>query len=214
MSQRHPKDSTVAAFAMRSTRWWSGLALPISSILGFLARHTAYAGRTPDLSGVSIVNGDYDVAQIAAIMCRSAIMGDAVEHYVRLCPGRPALVYCCNRKHSELLAQRFVEAGWRAAHADGETPTEARRAAVGALGWEVSMSSRIVICSPRASTCRFLVPSYCWDRSSRSRYTLQICGRALRLASGKRRALIFDHAGNVWRHGRAAPRHWSLDTKK
>lgn len=60
----------------------------------------------------------------------------------------------------------------------------------------------------------FLVPSYCWDRSSRSRYTLQICGRALRLASGKRRALIFDHAGNVWRHGRAAPRHWSLDTKK
>ena len=67
-------------------------------------------------------------------MSRSAIVGDAVEHCARLCPGRPALAYCCNIKHSELVAQRFVELGWRAAHVDGEPPTEARRAAVAALG--------------------------------------------------------------------------------
>src|SRR5260370_33916697 len=36
--------------------------------LGFFARQTTYAGQPPDLSGVSIVNGDYDVAQIAAIV--------------------------------------------------------------------------------------------------------------------------------------------------
>jgi len=44
-------------------------------------------------------------------MSRSAIVGDAVEHCARLCPGRPALAYCCNIKHSELVAQRFVEGG-------------------------------------------------------------------------------------------------------
>src|SRR6266478_1693058 len=68
-------------------------------------------------------------------MSRSAIVGDAVEHCVRLCPGRPALAYCCNIKHSELVARAAVRrGGWRAAHVDGEPPTEARRAAVAALG--------------------------------------------------------------------------------
>jgi DNA repair protein RadD len=100
---------------MRSTRWWSGPGVADLVYLGFLARQTT----TP---------------QIAAIMSRSAIVGDAVEHYARLCPGRPALAYCCNIKHTEPVAQRFVEAGWRAAHVDGETPTEVRRAAVPALG--------------------------------------------------------------------------------
>jgi superfamily II DNA or RNA helicase len=33
-------------------------------------------------------------------------------------------------------------------------------------------------------------------------------GRALRHAPGKERALILDHAGNVWRHGRDVTRHW------
>jgi superfamily II DNA or RNA helicase len=75
--------------------------------LGVLARQTIYADQPPDLSGVSIVNGDYDVAQIAAIVSRSAIVGDAVEHCARLCSGRPRTAYCRNIKHPELIA-RFV----------------------------------------------------------------------------------------------------------
>jgi DNA repair protein RadD len=54
-------------------------------------------GRTARTFRFSIVNGDYDVAQIASIMSRSAIVGDAVELYAKLCPGRPALAYC--RRH-------------------------------------------------------------------------------------------------------------------
>jgi DNA repair protein RadD len=40
-------------------------------------------------------------------------------------------------------------------------------------------------------------------------------GRALRTEPGKEMALIFDHAGNLWRHGLCdEPRQWSLRSKR
>jgi hypothetical protein len=77
--------------------------------LGFLARQTIYADQPPDLSGVSIVNGDYDVAQIAAIVSRSAIVGDAVEHCARLYSGRPRTGLLL--QHKALGAHRAVRLG-------------------------------------------------------------------------------------------------------
>jgi hypothetical protein len=75
-----PERLEGRGLAMRSTRWWSGPASPISSIWDSWRVRPPMRANRQIFSGVSIGNGNYDVAQIAAIMSRSAIVGDAVEH--------------------------------------------------------------------------------------------------------------------------------------
>jgi len=80
MSQRHPKDSKVAALRCVQRDGGRGPASPISSIWDSWRVRPPMRANRQIFSGVSIGNGNYDVAQIAAIMSRSAIVGDAVEH--------------------------------------------------------------------------------------------------------------------------------------
>lgn len=177
--------------------------------LGLLGAPDRLCGRTARSFRCSIVNGDYDVAQIAAIMSRSAIVGDAVEHYATLCPGRPRTGLL--RQHNALGARRSaVRRGGVARRACRRRNTKPRRAerllplwGRGDLdiitncysfteGVEVPVLGAVLLLRPRQSVALYL----------------QMCGRALRPAPGKERALILDHAGNVWRHRRDAPHHW------
>jgi DNA repair protein RadD len=182
---------------------------------GFLCPATTYAWCPPDLSGVRTRAGDYATDDLSRIMSGATIVGDAVAHYAELCTGQPALAYCCSLDHSRLVAERFRQAGFRAAHVDGETPEDVRRATVAALGngnldvvtncylftegVDVPVLGAVILLRPTKSLGLYL----------------QMVGRALRPAPGKKRALILDHAGNVWRHGLCDDAHrWSLDSKK
>jgi len=70
---------------------------------------------------------------LSRAMWSGTITADALAHSARMCLGRPERAYCCTVEHSWLVAERFVEAGWRAAHVDGDTPAGHRLAAVEAL---------------------------------------------------------------------------------
>jgi superfamily II DNA or RNA helicase len=183
--------------------------------LGFLAPAVTYApSRAPDLSAIRTRAGDYALEDLGREMSNGVLVGNAVEHYARLCPGAPALAYCVNIAHSELVAQRFRAAGFRARHVDGETPRDERRAAVAALaageldiitncglfseGVDVPALGAVILLRPTKSLALYL----------------QMVGRALRPAFGKERALILDHAGNTLRHGLYDfPHTWSLEGK-
>lgn len=52
-------------------------------------------------------------AQAELLMASREITGDAIEHYNRLAPGRPAIVFAANLKHAEAVAAEFRSAGWR-----------------------------------------------------------------------------------------------------
>jgi superfamily II DNA or RNA helicase len=146
-------------------------------------------------------------------MSNPVLVGDAIEHYGRLAPR--LLVYCVSIAHSELVADAFRAAGYRARHVDGETPTDLRRQAVAALaagqlhlltncglfseGVDVPALGAVVLLRPTQSLGLYL----------------QIVGCALRPAPGKERVVILDHAGNVHRHGLPdEERHWSLTSNK
>jgi hypothetical protein len=62
-----PERLEGRGLAMRSTRWWSGPASPISSIWDSWRVRPPMRANRQIFSGVSIGNGNYDVAQIAAI---------------------------------------------------------------------------------------------------------------------------------------------------
>jgi DNA repair protein RadD len=158
--------------------------------------------------------GDYAQESLAAAMSEGVLVGNAVEHYARLCLRAPALVYCVGIDHSELVVQRFRAAGFRARHTEGEMPKDERRDAVAALAaGELDLLANCRLFSegvdvPALGAVVLLRPT-----KSLGLY-LQMVGRALRPAFGKERTIILDHAGNSWRHGLYDfDRTWSLEDK-
>ena len=183
---------------------------------GYLSRFITFApARSPDLSGVHTRAGDYAVDELAARMSSGVIITGAVEEYLRLCPGAPAIAFCVDIKHSELVAEAFTARGIHAAHVDGETPREERRAMIAALGTgELQVLSNCGLVSegldvPNVTAAILLRPT-----KSLALYLQQV-GRALRPAPGKDKAHILDHAGNTFRFGPVSiERKWSLEGKE
>lgn len=163
--------------------------------------------------GVSRSAGDFAQGQLGRAMMKGTLMGDVVSECARLAPGERTIVFAASREHGRALASRFVEAGRAAAYLDGETP-EAERSAIlaglesGAVevavnvdvlteGFDCSAVKCVVLARPTRSLTRYL----------------QYTGRAARPFDGKR-ALILDHAGNVYRHGLPQiDREWTLDDR-
>jgi superfamily II DNA or RNA helicase len=179
---------------------------------GYLAPATCFAPeRLPDLSRVRSRAGDFAIDELGDVMRAGVVIGSAVDEYERLCPGVPAIAFCVDIKHSQLVAERFTARGYRAAHVDGDSDKDERRALIAALargGLQVLANCGLIsegLDVPGVHAALLLRPT-----RSPALYLQQV-GRALRPAPGKDRALILDHAGNVLRHGLPdAPRAWSL----
>jgi superfamily II DNA or RNA helicase len=179
---------------------------------GFLARPVYYAPKTVDLTGVHMVAGDYNRAEVAERMDRPTITGDAVIHYRKYAEGQPCIVFCTGIKHAEHVAHAFNASGYRFKVIDGTLAKEERARRVldlssGALQGLVSVD---IVSEgfdlPCVSTAILLRPT-----ASLSLHLQQI-GRVLRPSPGKQRAVILDHVGNCRRHGLAEEvRDWSLD---
>jgi superfamily II DNA or RNA helicase len=180
---------------------------------GYLSPFTTYAPeRRLDLSHVRTLAGDFAGDQLAEIMSDGVIITTAVDEYVRLCPGVPAIAFCVDIQHSELVAAAFMARGFRASHVDGTTPHASRRALIAALATgEVQVLCNCGLISegldvPTVTAAILLRPT------KSLALHLQQVGRALRPAPGKAKALILDHAGNTYRFGPAdLERAWSLE---
>jgi len=179
---------------------------------GYLCKPVYYAPKTVDLTGVHMVAGDYNRAEVAERMDRPTITGDAVIHYRKYAEGQPCIIFCTGIKHAEHVAQAFNASGYRFKVIDGTLAKEERARRVldlssGALQGLVSVD---IVSEgfdlPCVSTAILLRPT-----ASLSLHLQQI-GRVLRPSPGKQRAVILDHVGNCRRHGLAEEvRDWSLD---
>jgi DNA repair protein RadD len=180
---------------------------------GFLARPVYYApGTMPDLSAVRKTAGDFNKADLAAVVDKPTITGDAVAHYRRIVAPRPAVAFCVSVAHAENVASRFREAGVAAMSIDGSMDPARRREIVGSLrdGKLGVMTSCELVSEgfdlPAVGGAILLRPT-----ASLSMHLQQV-GRALRPSPGKSEAVILDHVGNCLRHGLAEDaREWSLD---
>lgn len=179
---------------------------------GFLVPYRLFApGGGPDLSGVHTRMGDYVKSEVAAIMDKPRIVGDAVEHYRKLAMGRRAVVFAVSIEASHRIVEMFCAAGIPAEHVDGETPTEQRDAAIRRFecgqtrvlsnvelfgeGFDLPAIEAVILMRPTQSLALYL----------------QMVGRGLRTADGKDDCIILDHAGNCARHGLPDDeREWTL----
>lgn len=194
----------------------SGPTVADLTVAGYLSPARIYAPPCKaDLSGIRTRAGDFAADQAAAAMDRPTVTGDAIEHYRRLCPGAPAVAFCCTAAHAEAVAAQFRAAGLTAATILGTTAPADRQQQVADLAagrLQILVSVDVIsegFDCPGAAAAILLRPT-----QSEALYLQQV-GRVLRPAPGKPHALILDHVGNVHRHGWPDdPRDWSLDDRR
>lgn len=178
--------------------------------------------------------GDFRKDEAEEKMSGRVVVGDAVDHYMQICRGVPAIAFCVTVKHAQQVAERFSQAGLRAIALDGTTDKAIRKNALRALSCgqlDIVTSCELIsegVDVPLAAAAILLRPTQSLTLN------LQQVGRVLRRypmhlpimqqphmrdlidADGKRHyAFILDHAGNWMRHGiPQAERNWKLTTDK
>lgn len=182
---------------------------------GSLCDYRLFAPAQPDLEGIKTAAGDYQRGALAAAMAKPTIVGDAIQHYTKLCAGKRAVVFAAGVANSEAIAAQFNAAGISAEHVDGKMRAEERDAAVARFrsGETLILSNADLFGEgfdvPAIEAAILLRPT-----KSLSLYLQQV-GRALRPMQGKAEAIILDHAGNSLTHGLPDDlREWSLDDRE
>jgi DNA repair protein RadD len=180
---------------------------------GWLASFAIFAPEHQvDLKRVRTVAGDYALGALADRMNNDVVLADAIAEYRKHLEGQSALAFCVTVKHSQATARAFRAAGINAVHLDGDTPRGERRDIIARLGG----AEPLVVCNCGIIAEGLSVPvvgGVILLRPTKSlALYLQQIGRALRPAPGKERAIILDHAGNVFHHGFPNLQHaWSLE---
>lgn len=178
-----------------------GASIPMLIEQGFLVDCDIYAPGEPDLTGVKVVNGDYDKQQLGDAVDKTKLVGDIVNHWFKLASGEQTVVFAVNVAHSRHIVAEFVANGVDARHVDGYMTEEERRPIIDgfrkgdfqvlsncsmlAEGFDVPATSCCVLARPTKSLIRYI----------------QMVGRVLRPHDDKERALLLDHAGVVRRLG-------------
>jgi superfamily II DNA or RNA helicase len=178
----------------------------------YLIPYKIYAPSSINVVGVHTQMGDFQKAELAAVADKPSITGDAIKHYRKHADGKRAVVFCVSIEHSKHVVSQFNQAGIRAEHVDGETPTEERDLSIRRFtNGEIKILSNVELFGegfnlPSLEAVIMLRPTM-----SIGNY-LQQCGRVLRPSPGKTHAVILDHAGNCERHGLPdEEREWNLD---
>jgi len=180
----------------------------------FLVPARYFSVSEPDLARVRILGGDYHQGELDAAVNRAELVGDVVAHWLRHAAGRRTVVFACSIKHSVALCEEFLRAGVAAEHVDADTPQGTRDATFARF----SSGQTQVLCNCQLASYGFDLPvldCVVLAKPTRSLAVyLQMIGRGLRTAEGKRDCLVLDHSGGVHRHGFAHDeRLWTLAGK-
>lgn len=183
---------------------------------GHLAKPKIYASpRHLNFEDVRVRGGDFANDQLQTILTRPEIVGDTVEHYNRLIPGKRCIAFCVSVAHAEAVQSNFAFHGIASESIDGTMSSEER----GSKIRRFSRGDIKVLTSCDLISEGFDVPALdavMLLRPTRSlSIYLQQVGRCLRPSEGKEFAYILDHVGNVARHGLPhEPRDWTLDGRE
>jgi superfamily II DNA or RNA helicase len=200
---------------------------------GYLAPFRVFAPPPKaSFDGVHITEGDYDRNELAEIIDKPTITGDAIEHYLKYTPNQPGIVFCCNIRHAGHVAQQFSDAGIKAFVIHGGMDDNERDKLIGGLAdGSVELLVSVDLIS-EGTDLPVAVVAIMLRRTLSLSLFLQMCGRVGRplyadgydlsvreqrlaaIAMGpKPFGVIIDHVGNVLRPGFGLPqreREWTL----
>lgn len=184
---------------------------------GFLCDYTIH-GPTSDLrldpSEVG-ASGDYSPKQLRNAAKKSHIVGDVVEHYIRIARGKLGITFATDVETAGEITKQFNENGVPAALVHAGTPDSERIALTRRFARrELLQLVNVDLFGEGYDLPALEVVSFARPTESYGLYVQQF-GRPLRPSPGKDRAIIIDHVDNiVGRHGLPdRPRQWTLDRR-
>lgn len=186
---------------------------------GFLVQPKYYgAAQELDFSGIKKSMGDFKTDDLALLVDKPKITGDAVEHYKRICNGTPAVAWCVTVAHAQHVADEFNAQGVKAVMLCGQDDSATRDRVLGQLETgEVKVVTFVGILiegvdCPAIGAIILLRPTM-----SLASY-LQVVGRGLRPHTNpvtgikKEYCHVLDHSSMWSRHGLAdEEREWDLN---
>lgn len=177
---------------------------------GYLCDYEYYAPQTVQ-APKHMTHGEYRLDEVAELMDKRAIIGNAVEHYRKHADGAPAIASCASILHAEHVAAGFRSAGYRSTAIHSQMDQRSIETALAGLkdgSVQVITQCELIgegIDIPGATVLIGL------RHTASLTIFLQHIGRVLRMADGKRHAVILDHVGNYLRHGLPDDdREWTL----
>ena len=189
-----------------------GPSIRESTDRGYLVPCRVFAPPAGMESGSS---GKLSLESAAVLLNTRTITGSAIAEMRKRAPDRQAMVFTCNRKHSDDVAQQFRNEGISAVAVDSTMSDRKERF----RDFETKRAQ--VLVNVELATTGYDYPPvslgiFLRDTESVALY-LQMCGRFVRTSpsTGKVDALIHDHVGVVLRHGLPdADREWTLDGRE
>jgi DNA repair protein RadD len=169
----------------------------------------------PNLADVKKRQGDYVPAQLSSIMLNAGLMSNLIESYINHARGKSTIVFAVDVEHSTSIAERYNEAGVKAAHIDASTTKTERDSILSQFKQKkIQVVSNVEIITegfdfPECEAVQLARPT-----KSLALY-LQMVGRVMRPAKGKEVGYVLDNAGLWLEHGLATiDRTWSLTSAK
>lgn len=188
--------------------------------MGYLSDYRIYCPPSDlhlDRVKTSATTGDYVERDLKAEIQSSHIVGDIVGHYLRIAPGKRGITFTVGVDMAEEVAEQYRERGVPAIAVSGRMSDYDRIQALRDLksGKILQVVNDSVLTEgtdePTVEVISFARPTQSYG------LYCQMFGRGTRISpeTGKDRAIIIDHVGNVMRHGLPdAPREWSLDRRE
>ena len=168
-----------------------------------------------DLRDVSLsASGDFSPPKLSVAVHKSHIVGDVVQHYQRIAPGKLGVTFAVDVAGAGEIARAYRDAGVPAEVVSATTNDTLRASILRRFrAREILQLVNVDLFGEGFDLPAIEVVSMARPTQSYGLYAQQF-GRALRPLEGKTHAIIIDHVGNVHRHGLPdAPRKWSLDRR-
>ncbi len=164
---------------------------------------------------ISSATGDYVLPQLRTAVRESHLIGDVVEHYLRIAPGKLGVTFATDVETATDIANQFNARGVPAEVVSAKTPEHVRDAIITRFrNRQLLQLVNVDLFGEGFDLPAVEVISMARRTMSFSLFCQQF-GRALRIMKGKTHAIIIDHAGNVVLHGLPdKARVWSLDSRE
>ena len=187
----------------------------------FLTDYRIYAPKSDiDVSNVQIGStGDYSMPALRQAAAKSHIVGDVVDSYLKIAPGKLGVTFCVSVEQAMDTAARFRQAGVPAEFVSADTPELLRAAIMRKFAnREILQICNVDLFGEGFDLPALEVVSMARPTESYGLYVQQFC-RVLRLLSGKQYGIIIDHVDNVMRHAALrglpdTPQEWTLDRRE
>ena len=185
--------------------------------MGYLSPYRLIGPPAPTkVEGVHVRGGDFVRRELAEVVDRPQILGDAVAHYLRYVDPGTCLVYCVNRLHARHVTEAYRNAGVDARYVAGDTPPDERRLIM--TSFRRHGTPPVIVSVDlfgEGLDCAGLKAVQLLRLTQSLILHLQQIGRGLRVEEGKDALIILDHVGNTWLHGLPDDeREWPLEPSR